>query len=102
LITEKILDPLDVARNVYKLKMENDRVRVFDVTFNVGDKAVQHHHPDHVVYVLKGGKLKITSQGKTDILELKDGDAIFLNAQTHEAENMGQSTIQLLVVELKK
>jgi quercetin dioxygenase-like cupin family protein len=97
-----MLDPLDVASNVYKLKMENDRVRVFDVTFNVGDKAVLHHHPDHVIYVLKGGKLKILSQGKTDILDLKDGDAIFLNAQSHEAENIGQSTIQLLVVELKK
>ena len=102
MITEKILDPLDVARNVYKLKMENDRVRVFDVTFRVGDKAVLHHHPDHVVYVLEGGKLKLTSQGKTNILDLVDGDAIFLNAQSHEAENIGQSTIQLLVVELKK
>jgi quercetin dioxygenase-like cupin family protein len=102
LITENILDPLDVASNVYKLKMENDRVRVFDVTFRVGDKAVLHHHPDHVVYVLEGGKLKLTSQGKTNILDLVDGDAIFLNAQSHEAENIGQSTIQLLVVELKK
>ncbi len=102
LITENMLDPLEVASNVYKLKMENNRVRVFDVTFNVGDKAVMHHHPDHVVYVFKGGKLKITSQGKTDILDLKDGDAIFLNAQSHEAENIGQSTIELVVVELKK
>lgn len=97
-----MLDPLDVASNVYKLKMENERVRVFDVTFRVGDKAVMHHHPDHVVYVLEGGKLKLTSQGKTDVLALVDGDAIFLNAQSHEAENIGESTIELLVVELKK
>ncbi len=95
-------DPLYVASNVYKLKMENDRVRVFDVTFKAGDIAVMHHHPDHVVYVLEGGKMKLTSEGKTDILELKDGDAIFLNAQSHEAENIGQSTLELLVVELKK
>jgi len=95
-------DPLNVASNVYKLKMENDRVRVFDVTFKVGDKAVMHHHPDHVVYVLEGGKMKLTSEGKTDILDLKNGDAIFLNAQSHEAENIGQSTLELLVVELKK
>jgi quercetin dioxygenase-like cupin family protein len=51
---------------------------------------------------LEGGKMKLTSEGKTDILELKDGDAIFLNAQSHEAENIGQSTLELLVVELKK
>ncbi len=95
-------DPLDVAGNVYKLKMENDRVRVFDVTFKVGEKAVMHHHPDHVVYVLEGGKMKLTSEGKTDVLDLKEKDAIFLKAQSHEAENIGKSTIELLVVELKK
>ncbi len=102
LITENMLDPLDVASNVYKFKMENDRVRLFDVTFRIGDKAVMHHHPDHIVYVIEGGKMKLTSQGKTDVLDLKNGDAIFLNAQSHEAQNIGQSTIQLLVVELKK
>jgi beta-alanine degradation protein BauB len=102
LTNEARSDPLDVASNVYKLKMENDRVRVFDVTFKTGDKAVMHQHPDHVVYVLEGGKMKLTSEGKIDILELKGGDAIFLNAQSHEAENIGQSTLELLVVELKK
>jgi quercetin dioxygenase-like cupin family protein len=101
-MTENMRDPLDVASNVYKLKMENDRVRVFDVTFNIGDKAVMHHHPDHVVYVLEGGKMKLTSAGKTDVLDLVDGDVIYLKAQSHEAENIGQSTLELLVVELKK
>ena len=67
-----------------------------------GDKAIMHHHPDHVVYVLEGGKMKLASQGKTDSLDLKAGDAIFLKAQSHEAENIGQTTLELLVVELKK
>jgi len=102
LMTENIGDPLEVASNIYKLKMENDRVRVFDVTFEPGDKAAMHHHPDHVVYVLMGGKMKLTSMGKTDVLDLADGDVVFLNAQSHEAENVGQSTLELLVVELKK
>jgi hypothetical protein len=55
-----------------------------------------------LVYVLEGGKMKLTSMGKTDFLDLKTGDAIFLNAQSHEAENVGQTTLDLLVVELKK
>jgi beta-alanine degradation protein BauB len=101
-MNENMLNPLDVASNVYKFKMENDRVRVLTVTFKPGDKAKMHHHPDHVVYVLEGGKMKLTSQGKIDILELKGGDTVFLNAQNHEAENIGQTTLELLVVELKK
>jgi quercetin dioxygenase-like cupin family protein len=101
-MTENYGDPLDVASNVYKPKLENDRVRVLEVTFEPGDIAAMHKHPDHVVYVLMGGKMKLTSMGKTDVLDLADGDVIFLNAQSHEAQNIGQSTLQLLVVELKK
>jgi len=95
-------DPLDVAKNVYKFKMENDKVRVLQVTFKPGDKAVMHYHPDHVVYVIEGGKAKLTTQEKTDILNLKTGDAIFLDAQSHEVENTGKTKLDLLVVELKK
>jgi beta-alanine degradation protein BauB len=102
LIQENMLDPKDVASNVYTLKMENDRVRVFNATFEPGEKAVMHHHPDHVVYVLEGGKMKLTSQGKTDIFDLKSGDVLFLNTQSHEAENIGETKLALLVVELKK
>jgi len=92
---ENMLNPLEVAGNVYKFKMENDRVRVLNPTFKPGDKAVMHQHPDHVVYVLKRGKMKLTSQGKTDVLDLKAGDTIFINAHSHEAENVGQTTLDL-------
>ena len=97
-----MMDPKDVASNVYTPKMENDRVRVFQATFEPGEKAAMHHHPDHVIYVIEGGKMKLTSDGKTNIIDLKTGDALFLNAQTHEAENIGQNKLALLVVELKK
>jgi quercetin dioxygenase-like cupin family protein len=84
-----------------KLIMENDRVRVLDVLLKPKDKAAMHSHPDHVVYVLKGGKLKLTSSGKTDVSDLKTGQAMFFKAQSHEAENTGKTDIELLVVELK-
>ena len=100
-ITEKAQDPLKVAKNVYKFIMENDRIRVLEVLFKPGDKAVMHYHPDHVVYVLKAGKIKITSSGKTDLFDLKTGQVIFLKAQSHEAENTGKNDVGLLVVELK-
>jgi quercetin dioxygenase-like cupin family protein len=93
---------LKVAKNVYKLVMENDRVRVLDLFLKPGDKAFMHYHPDHVVYVLNGGKAKLTSSGKTDVMDMKTGQAIFLKAQSHDAENTGKTDVHLLVVELKK
>ena len=99
---DKSRDPLKVAGNVYKFIMENDRVRVLEVQFKPGDKAMMHQHPDHVVYTIKGGKANMKSGGKTGILELKTGQTIFLEAQSHEVENKGKTPIDLLVIELKK
>jgi len=95
-------DPLTVAKNVYKLVMENERVRVLDLFLRPGDKAVMHYHHDHVVYVLNGGTARLMSSGKTDVMDMKNGQAIFLNAQSHDAENTGKTDLHLLVVELKK
>jgi quercetin dioxygenase-like cupin family protein len=98
---KKETDPLVAASNVYKLLNENDRVRVLEVVFKPGD-AAKMHHPDHAVCVLKGGKAKLTSRGKTQEMELKTGSVIFLEAQDHEAKNIGNTKIDLIVTELKK
>ena len=82
--------------------MENDRVRVVDTLFKPDDKAPMHNHPDDVVYVLKGGKLKITTSGKANMFDLKTGKAIFFKAQSHEVENTGKTDVDLIVVELKE
>ena len=99
---EREQDPLKVAKNAYKSIMENDRVRVLQVQLRPGDKAAMHYHPDHVVYVVKGGKANLTSSGKTDVMDLKAGQAMFIKAQSHETENTGKTDLDLIVVELKK
>ena len=101
-MTKKEIDPVVVASNVYKFLNENSKVRVLQVTFNPGDVAKMHHHPDHVVYALKGGKMSLTTGGKTQEMEIKAGSVMFLDEQDHEAKNVGKTTLDLLVVELKK
>jgi quercetin dioxygenase-like cupin family protein len=97
----KQVDPLVVASNVYKFIGENNRMRVLKTSFQPGSTAKMHHHPDHMVYVLKSGKLRLTSEGKTQDLDLEEGKAVFLAAQNHEATNIGKTVVDLLVVELK-
>ena len=97
-----IPDALQAAGNVYHLIMENERVRVMRVAFSPGQKAPMHHHPDHSAYVIKGGKITITPpSGKADTLVLEQGTAVFMNAQNHEAMNVGNTDIELIVTELK-
>jgi quercetin dioxygenase-like cupin family protein len=99
----EMLDALQAASNVSKLIMENDRVRVFDARFKPGVKAAMHSHPDHVIYIVSGGKLKVTPlKGKTQELDLKAGQVLWMDATSHTAENLGKTDVHLLVVELKE
>ena len=100
-LEKKEIDPLMGASNVYKLLNENDKVRVLEATFKPNDVAKMHHHPDHVVYALSAGKMSLTSGGKTQEIEIKSGQVMFLDAQDHEAKNIGNTTLDLLVMELK-
>ena len=90
-----------MADSMLKTLMENNRVNVLNVTFQPGEKAPMHHHPDHVVYVKSGGKLAMTSEGKTDNVDFTQGQVIFFNEVSHSIENNGPTTVDLLVVELK-
>src|SRR5688500_9514022 len=95
-------DPAQVGPDIYKVVTENDQVRAFEVTFAPGAKIAMHKHPDHVAYAISAGKLSITGQdGQTQEIELKAGEAMFLPAQAHSAENKTDKEIKALVVELR-
>ncbi len=95
-------DPAIVAKDVYKLLLENDRVRVFDVRFAPGQRAAMHAHPDHVVYVLDDATLRLTGpDGKSQDVAIKAGQTLYLPAGPHAAENIGKTAAHNLVVELK-
>jgi quercetin dioxygenase-like cupin family protein len=96
-------DPLTVGPNIYHKIFENARVRMMEVTFAPGDSIAMHGHPDHAVYVVTGGTLRVTnSDGKTMTAELKAGNPIWFDAVIHAAKNIGTTSLKLLVVELKE
>jgi quercetin dioxygenase-like cupin family protein len=96
-------DPTVVASEVYKLILENERVRVFEVRFKPGQKAEMHGHPDHVIYVLSDYTLNLMlPDGSSQEVPLKAGQAIFMGAGPHAAINIGQTEGHALVVELKE
>ena len=96
-------DPIKVASNVYKkVILDNEKVRVLQVEFAPGDVAPWHQHPNHVIYVIAGGKIEITDKGKeAKTMDLNEGVAIYMPAVTHMAKNVGTTTIKLVVTELK-
>ena len=95
-------DPAVVNAKTIRVKLENARVRVLDATLKPGDKEQLHSHPAYVIYVIEGGKVRNHSaDGKTNEAEFKAGDVIYRDPLTHWAENIGTTTMHLILVELK-
>ena len=96
-------DPLIVNSKTIALKLENPRVRVLEATLKPGDKENTHSHPAYVIYVIAGGKFRNhAADGTVTDGEFKTGDVIYRDPITqHWAENTGDTTIRLVLVELK-
>jgi quercetin dioxygenase-like cupin family protein len=95
-------DVAKVSKN-YKVVLDNDKVRVIDNQSNPGEKTAWHSHPDMLINVLGGGTVKATTKdGKTKTTEFKKGETVWMDAVTHETENIGKTKLHLLLVELKK
>jgi quercetin dioxygenase-like cupin family protein len=95
-------DPLVINSKTIGLKFENSRVRVLEATLKPGDKEKMHSHPAYVIYVIEGGKARNhATDGTATDFEFKTGDVIYRDPLTHWAENIGNTTIRLELVELK-
>jgi len=95
-------DPAVVNSKTIKVKFENDRVRVLEAELPPGTKEQVHSHPAYVIYVLAGGKYRnYAADGKTTEGEFKTGEVLYREPLTHAAENVGNTTLHLILVELK-
>ena len=96
-------DPLVVNAKTLRLKFENARVRVLEATLKPGEKENLHSHPSYVIYVIDGGKVRNhNADGKVSEAEYKAGEVLYRDPLTHWSENIGTTTIHLILVELKE
>ncbi len=93
------------GRPVYKIVLENDRVRVRDVTFAPGvrDNGMHTHQYPHVGVILTKGTLVFTDPaGKVDSVPFEAGSVGFREANvTHMVSNPGPDPMRVIEVELK-
>src|SRR5262245_36916874 len=95
-------DPAVVNPNNVRVTLENNRVRVLEAVLRPGDKEQPHSHPACVMYILDGGRIRVhTVGGPTSEADVTTGETVYREPVTHWAENIGTTTIRLVVVELK-
>ena len=83
-----------------KVVAEDDKVRVLRFAPAPGDKSAMHSHPEAVVVVLKGGRVRYSfPDGTQKVVELKAGDAMIRPPVTHFDEAI--DPVETILVEIK-
>ncbi len=96
-------DAVKTDPDKYKVVLENERVRVLEYRDKPGQKTKMHTHPDFVLQAMAPFKRKLTlSNGKTMTREFKAGEIVWMNAQSHLGENIGETDTHVLITELKE
>jgi quercetin dioxygenase-like cupin family protein len=95
-------DAAAVNPKTIHVTLDNEHVRVFEATLKPGVKENMHSHPKSIVYVVAGGKVRNhLPDGTTSIATYIAHQTVYREPVTHWAENIGSTTLRLIVVELK-
>ena len=101
---EELILPEEVSPDVYKVLLDNEEVKVTEVTFKPGQGDEMHQHGVMSIYGITGGKLQNTSpDGTLREMEVADGFVGHRNTvTTHQMKNIGDTTVKVILVEHKK
>ena len=97
-------DPVKVSPQLYKVELENDRVRVVRIRLGVGQRSKMHMHGADVGVWLTDAHLRhYDPDGKPGEEEqYKAGQVGFSSEMVkHAGENLGKEPFEVVVVELK-
>ena len=95
-------DAVQIAPDIYKVLLENDRVRVLDISTEPGGSSSEHSHPDMILHAVTDCAWDLTGpDGDTVTVEIPAGSTMFLDATTHSAVDIGTSGSHAIAVELK-
>ncbi|GIL05082.1 MAG: hypothetical protein L6Q72_15675 [Burkholderiaceae bacterium] len=96
-------DPVATDGDKYKVLLENDQVRVLAYTDRPGERTHEHRHPAFVVVALAPFKRRLVlADGRTLVREFKAGEVIYSPGETHVGENIGTTSTQVIMIELKQ
>jgi quercetin dioxygenase-like cupin family protein len=95
-------DPVMLSPQYYTVKADDERVRVLEYRLKPGQKEAMHSHPADVVYFFAPANLRVTlGDGSTTDSSVTEGEVLVRDPLTHAVENIGNTELHALLVELK-
>jgi len=96
------LDPLVAAPQFHKLALENERVRVLEVSNKPGEFEPMHKHRRSVLIILSTGSARFgLPDGSTRDASFSAFQTFWEGDETHSVRNTGKTPVRLIRVELK-
>lgn len=96
-------DPVVVDPAHYSVVFENDQVRVLRIRYGPNEQSVMHSHPDGVAVYLNDIHGEFTlPDGQVVNAEGKAGEAVWLEAGSHQPRNLTDQPFELIQVEMKE
>lgn len=93
-------DAMQYGLKHLKVLAEDANVRVLKYSPSSGDRTPVHSHPSTVLYVVKGGKVRITMpDGSSTDGELTSGTALLRPPVTHSDEALDD--LEVILIEIK-
>ena len=95
-------DAVNIAPHIHSVIFEDNKMRVLKVIVKPGDKAAMHWHPQNINYILSSGTLRFTKEDDSSAdVELIEGQVTSSPESSHAVENIGDTTVETVQVELK-
>lgn len=96
------VDPVKADPAHYRVEFENHRIRVLRIQYGPGERSVMHSHPESVAIVLTDGRVRFEfPDGRQREAAVKKGDVHWHPAGEHVPENLGNESLEVLMIELK-
>ena len=96
------MDPVKISPQLYKVRLENDKVRVLEYHLKPGGKEPMHSHSSGIVYILTEARMRVTNpDGSKSEATGKAGDVLWREPVAHSIENIGSTEAHAIAVELK-
>ncbi len=87
----------------YTIEFENDVIRVVRIKYGPGETSSMHSHDANCAIFLKDGKMRMElPDGSSSVVPANSMGAVNCgDAEVHLPTNIGDSTIELILVEMK-
>ncbi|ULQ53371.1 hypothetical protein [Flavihumibacter fluvii] len=102
-IDETEIDFIKSSPDRTKILLENEYVRVIEYSLKPGEKDSTHSHPPKTSYVISGGTLRVYPENEKpfDTEEVKGKAEWSEKRGKHFVENIGKTTVTILLTEIK-